>query len=80
MRQGTIAFFITPLTTRAQQITGFWKVQSVAMGDRSKTPVAKWFKISGGGTYPSGNAKPSRVSGLLQFGAGYLPVQRLQVF
>lgn len=53
------------IQTNAQQskITGLWEVQKVAVGEKSMTPVAKWFKINNDGTYQAGN-------GWLQNGQG----------
>lgn len=39
----------------AQPITGLWEVTKVTAGDQEMTPVAKWTRIHGDGTYESGN-------------------------
>lgn len=46
-----------------ENIIGFWEVEKVAVGKKSMTPVAKWFKINPDGTYQAGN-------GWLQNGQG----------
>lgn len=37
------------------QLEGLWGITSVSMGEESRTPVAKWIKISKDGTYTGGN-------------------------
>lgn len=39
----------------AQEITGFWGVKQVKVGNEIMTPVAKWFKINKDHTYQNGN-------------------------
>jgi|SRR5688572_20307144 len=39
----------------AQSIVGFWEVKEVKVGSEIKTPVAKWTKVNGDGTYQAGN-------------------------
>jgi hypothetical protein len=59
MKVKLLALFITfafaGSTAAAQDITGFWEVTKVSMGDRSMTPMAKWTKINPDGTFRSGN-------------------------
>jgi len=38
-----------------EEITGFWEVERVDVGEKNMTPVAKWTKINSDGTYQSGN-------------------------
>jgi len=42
-------------TSFAQDITGLWEVSSVAVGEETMTPVAKWFRFNEDNTYTSGN-------------------------
>lgn len=49
--------------TQENNVIGFWKVASVAVGDENMTPVAKWFRINANGLYQTGN-------GWLQNGQG----------
>lgn len=58
-----IAFSFAGSTAAAQDITGFWEVTKVSMGDRSMTPVAKWTKINADGTYQSGNGWVQNATG-----------------
>ncbi len=39
----------------AQEIIGLWEVKAVKVGDQEMTPVAKWTRINGDGSYTSGN-------------------------
>lgn len=39
----------------AQPVVGFWGVESVTVGERIVTPVAKWFVFEADHTYRSGN-------------------------
>ena len=45
----------TSLYAQKEKVIGFWKVESVSVGNRSKTPVAKWMKINSDKSYESGN-------------------------
>jgi hypothetical protein len=38
-----------------QSIIGFWGINEVTVGDKVMTPVAKWTRINGDGTFQSGN-------------------------
>ena len=58
-----IAFSFAGSTAAAQDITGFWEVTKVSMGDRSMTPVAKWTRINPDGTYQSGNGWVQNATG-----------------
>ena len=49
---------LTPISqaiAQQNQIGGFWEVETVQVGDRDVTPVAKWFQINEDGTYQAGN-------------------------
>jgi len=55
---------ITAFASCAQEnIFGLWQVEQVIVGEKSMTPVAKWFRIESNGHYQTGN-------GWLQNGAG----------
>lgn len=60
MKTKILTFFILtaftfPSNLGAQPVVGFWEVTSVKVGDRTMTPVAKWFKTNKDGTFQSGN-------------------------
>lgn len=59
-------FVLLSSRTYAQKenITGFWEIAQVVVGEESMTPVAKWFKITSDGCYQTGN-------GWLQNGQGF---------
>ncbi len=46
---------IISFQSEAQSVVGFWGVTSVKVGDRTMTPVAKWFRNNEDGTFESGN-------------------------
>jgi hypothetical protein len=51
----SLALFLLLIQSHAQSVSGFWVVNKVSVGDRSMTPVAKWFKNNKDGTFQSGN-------------------------
>ncbi|MCX2743007.1 hypothetical protein OO013_03975 [Mangrovivirga sp. M17] len=65
LKFGILLFLITSalLTAQNVNIAGLWQVEKVVVGDRDMTPIAKWTRIHGDGTYETGN-------GWLQNGAG----------
>ena len=53
-----LIYFITNLFSlhvHSQDITGFWAVEKVTVGEEIMTPVAKWFKINEDNTSQAGN-------------------------
>lgn len=50
-----IVLFFVVTSSAAQPVVGLWGVSSVKVGDRTMTPVAKWFKNNSDGTFQSGN-------------------------
>ncbi|QCK16887.1 hypothetical protein [Mangrovivirga cuniculi] len=58
-----IVFSAAILSAQNSELIGLWEVNKVSVGDRDMTPIAKWSRINGDGTYQTGN-------GWLQNGAG----------
>lgn len=47
--------FLNFAKAQKEKVVGLWEVKSVSVGDKIKTPVAKWMDINEGGNYKSGN-------------------------
>lgn len=47
---------LTGCNSTNNRIAGLWHITHVQAGDQEMMPVAKWTRISGDGTYESGNA------------------------
>ena len=74
-----IASLLIALQSRAQSVTGFWEVNKVSVGDRTMTPVAKWFKINKDQTFQSGNGWTQNSIGTWTFDSKmkeYLPLNK----
>lgn len=72
-----LLFAFTLLNTQAQApITGLWKIDSVKVGEEDRTPVARWIKLSGGGSQFSGNGWLQHSQGSWDYdtGTGYLTI------
>ncbi|WP_075342268.1 hypothetical protein [Tenacibaculum agarivorans] len=50
-----VIFFTVQIFAQKEKIIGFWQIEKVVVGDKNRTPVAKWTKINNDGTYQSGN-------------------------
>ena len=46
---------LTSCSTQKTNCIGLWEVEKVSVGNRSMTPVAKWFRINADSTYQTGN-------------------------
>ncbi len=51
----TLFFIAGYFCLPAQSVVGFWRVNSVQVGDQNLTPVAKWFFYTNDQTYRAGN-------------------------
>lgn len=61
------AFFFIFFSALSQPIVGFWGVSSVVVGERTMTPVAKWFRYNSDGTFQSGNGWTQNAVGTWTF-------------
>lgn len=50
-----LTIMLSSSSIQAQEVTGFWEVKEVKVGDEIMTPVAKWFKINKDHTFQGGN-------------------------
>ncbi len=66
MKQLQLLFFALLFTVvGSAQVSGFWKVIKVMVGDQEMTPVAKWFDLQSG-TVESGNGGVINIRGSYQ--------------
>lgn len=74
----TIALLFAGVSANAQSPVGFWEAVRVTVGDKVMTPIGKWTRINGDGTYQSGNGWLQNSAGtwtLDDVNKSYLPVE-----
>ncbi|NMM50865.1 hypothetical protein [Marinigracilibium pacificum] len=59
----TLLLSVQIISAQDNSLNGLWEITSVKVGDEQMTPIGKWTRINGDGTYESGN-------GWIQNGAG----------
>ncbi|MTI32151.1 hypothetical protein [Xanthovirga aplysinae] len=64
----SILFFIFSTSfSQGQDITGFWEITNVTVGEEIMTPVAKWTKIKADHTFVSGNGWEQNAEGTYSY-------------
>lgn len=68
----TLLCLVGLATLNAQEIIGLWQIQSVYVGQKEKTPVARWTEFRENGIYTAGNGWLQNDKGKFTLAEGYL--------
>lgn len=80
-----LLLLIISLSTYAQKekFIGFWEIEKVEVGEENMTPVSKWTRINGDGTFQSGNGWLQNSSGTWKYDKKsntYATIDSLDIF